>query len=44
MAAANIYEARGEAARTGAKIGTPFTFSFDVSVGIRATYTPKKDD
>jgi RHS repeat-associated protein len=40
----NIYEARGEMIRTGAKIGTPFTFSFDVSIGVRATYTPKNND
>lgn len=40
----NSYEVRGEAARTGAKIGTPFTMSFDVSVGVRAKYTPKKDN
>lgn len=40
----NAYETRVEGARTGAKIGTPFTFSFDASFGIRATYTPKKDD
>ena len=43
-ATGNTYETRVEAARTGAKLGTPFTFSFDASIGIRATYTPKKDD
>ncbi len=41
--AGSTYETRAEAARTGAKIGTPFTFSFDASIGVRATYN-KKDD
>lgn len=38
------YEARGELLRTGAKIGTPFTMSFDASFGIRATYKSKNDE
>jgi RHS repeat-associated protein len=38
----STFETRGEFIRTGAKVGTPFTISFDASMGIRATYKKKE--
>jgi RHS repeat-associated protein len=40
----STFETRGEFIRTGAKVGTPFTLSFDASMGIRATYKKKENE